>query len=64
MTKTESHNVSMEDLVQTLCMLLQSLRVHMSFVHVDLECLDFLVFSIPSSSYILSPYSSVGFHEL
>ena len=46
------------------CMLLQSLCVHMSFDHVDLDGLVFPGSSTPSASYTLPAFSSVEFPEL
>lgn len=46
--------------LKTLCALSQSLRVHMSCAHTDLEGFAFSVSSIPSGSFILSTSSFMG----
>ena len=47
-----------------LCMLPQSLWVHVSFVHVDLESFVLLWSSIPSVTFIISASSFTGASEL
>jgi hypothetical protein len=62
-----SHNIYAENLGQTCTGPVydaSSLGVHISFTHVDLEDLAFLVSPNPSGSYTLTISSSAGLLEL